>query len=222
MVSEKFPDGEPITRKYTPISWIEQLGRLDILIKVYFKNEKFPDGGKLSNYLNDMKEGEEITIRGPFGKFQYHGEGLCKIKIKLNPVTYHEKKYKKIGLLGAGTGITPLFQILQSADFNKEKEVEFTLFFGNTTEEDILLKKELEEFLENKNFNFKLIFMLSKPHNEWKGEVGHFNIDNIKKYMPEPSSDTIILHCGPRNLCREIYQDSLVKLGHDKLNIFEF
>mmetsp|Transcript_358 Transcript_358/g.344 ORF Transcript_358/g.344 Transcript_358/m.344 type:complete len:298 (-) Transcript_358:78-971(-) len=221
MISEEFPEGEPVTRKYTPISWIEQRGTVDILIKVYYTNERFPGGGKMSNYLNNLKEGQDIDVRGPFGKFNYLGDGLCKIQIKFKPVTYREHKFKKIGMLGAGTGITPLFQVLQSADRNKDL-CEFVLFFGNTTEEDILLKEELQAFEKNKNFKLTLVFMLSKPSDGWKGEIGHFNTENIKKYMPEPSEDSIILHCGPRSLCKDVYQANLIKLGHKKENIFEF
>jgi NAD(P)H-flavin reductase len=210
-----------VCRKYTPISWFEQKGTVDILIKVYFKNEKNLENGKMTNYLYNLKEGSEIDVRGPFGKFTYLGDGLSKILIKYKPETFHEYRYKKIGMLGAGTGITPLYQILNAADKNKDI-CEFTLFFGNSTSKDILLREELENFVKNKNFNFKLVLMLSKHEEDWKGEIGHFNEENIKKYMPEPSDDTLILHCGPRSLCREIYQVVLKKLGHKEINIFEF
>lgn len=194
---------------------------MDILIKVYFKNEKNPDNGKMTNFLFNLKEGSDIDVRGPFGKFTYLGDGLSKILIKYKPETFHEQKYKRIGMLGAGTGITPLFQILQAANRNKDI-CEFVLFFGNTTSKDILLKEELEEYEKEQNFKFKLVLMLSKPEDDWKGEVGHFNEENIKKYMPEPSDETLVLHCGPRSLCREIYQPVLEKLGHKAVNIFEF
>ena len=75
---------------------------------------------------------------------------------------------------------------------------------------------------KNKKFNFKLVLMISQKDENWKGEIGHFNLENIKKYMPEPSDETLILHCGPRSLCSDVFQKSLLSLGHNKLNIFEF
>lgn len=176
----------------------------------------------MSNYLYGLTENQDIEVRGPFGKYQYLGEGRSKIQIKFKPVTYHEQKYKKIGMLGAGTGIAPLYQVLQAADINKESECEFILFFGNTTSKDILLKEELTEMAKRKNFKFTCIFMISKEEENWKEELGHFNIDNIKKYMPEPSDEHLILHCGPRSLCRDVFDKNLKELGHKPINIFEF
>lgn len=79
--SEKFPDGEPVCRKYTPTSWIKEKGKFELLIKVYHKNKNpnFPEGGKLSQYLNDLEIGSFIDVRGPFGKLTYLGDGDFKI-----------------------------------------------------------------------------------------------------------------------------------------------
>ena len=103
-----------MTRKYTPISTIYQNGTFDLLIKVYFKNvhPKFPLGGMMSQNLNDLKLNESIKVRGPFGKLTYLGDGNFKILTKYKPLTYKEKKYKKVGMLAGGTGITPFYQVI--------------------------------------------------------------------------------------------------------------
>ena len=43
---------------------------MDLVIKVYFKNvhPKFPDGGKMTQYLENMAIGDSIDVRGPSGK----------------------------------------------------------------------------------------------------------------------------------------------------------
>lgn len=69
-------------------------------------------GGKMSQYLNDIKLEENIKVRGPFGKLTYLGDGNFKILTKYKPLTYREKKYKKVGLLAGGTGITPFYQVI--------------------------------------------------------------------------------------------------------------
>jgi NAD(P)H-flavin reductase len=75
------PDGERVSRKYTPVSWIFEEGKFKLLIKVYFKDvlPQFPEGGKMSQYLNDLTLGDSIIVRGPFGKITYHGNGKLKI-----------------------------------------------------------------------------------------------------------------------------------------------
>lgn len=45
--------------------------------QVYHKNvhPKFPEGGKMSQYLNGMKIGDTIDFRGPNGLLVYKGPG---------------------------------------------------------------------------------------------------------------------------------------------------
>ena len=45
--------------------------------KVYFKgvHPRYPEGGKMSQYLDNMKIGETIDVRGPSGKLTYFGRG---------------------------------------------------------------------------------------------------------------------------------------------------
>lgn len=169
-----------------------------------------------------MELGKTINCRGPFGKFRYLGDGNCQFLTKYFPLTYSNRKYNKIGMLAAGTGIAPIFQILQAADRNGESDVEFTLFYGNSTAKDILLRKELTQFVTNNKFKFKLVLMINNKEDNWEGEVGHFNQDNIKKYMPFPDDKTLIIHCGTRSLCRDVYTKYSLIIGHKKENIFEF
>ena len=47
-------------------------------LQVYFKNvhPKFPDGGKMSQHLEQMNIGDTIDVRGPSGKLSYEGKGI--------------------------------------------------------------------------------------------------------------------------------------------------
>lgn len=48
-----------------------------LFLQVYHKNvnPKFPEGGKMSQYLDDMKIGDIIDFRGPNGLLVYKGSG---------------------------------------------------------------------------------------------------------------------------------------------------
>ncbi len=50
---------------------------------------------------------------------------------------------KNIGLIGGGTGITPLYQVL-NAVYTFHDKVNVSLLFANKSSSDILLKEELE------------------------------------------------------------------------------
>ena len=58
------------------------LGHMDLVIKVYFKNvhPRFPDGGKMSQHLENMNIGDTIDVRGPSGLLVYKGQGEFAIK----------------------------------------------------------------------------------------------------------------------------------------------
>jgi NAD(P)H-flavin reductase len=74
----------------------------------------------MTNYLNELDLGQSITVRGPFGKLTYLGDGNFKILKKFKPLTFLEKRYTKVGMIAGGSGITPFFQvrILRIISFN--------------------------------------------------------------------------------------------------------
>merc|ERR1711957_91180 len=216
---------EEVCRKYTPTSTIYENGKFDLLVKVYFKDvhPKFPRGGMMSQNLNDIKLNESIKVRGPFGKLTYLGEGNFKILKSFKPLTYKEKKYKKIGMLAGGTGITPFYQILQAANIQKDA-CEWSMIFGNKSTTDILLKEELENLSKSETLNFKPFFTIDSktPEENWTGGVGFITKEMIKERLPAPSDDTLILMCGPPVMCTKVLMPYLEEMGYSKDDIFGF
>ena len=53
-----------------------------MILQVYFKNvhPKFPDGGKLTQYLENLPIGETVDVRGPSGLLVYQTPGVLSIK----------------------------------------------------------------------------------------------------------------------------------------------
>lgn len=133
-----------------------------------------------------------------------------------------EKTFTRIGMLAAGSGITPMYQILLAADKYKDKCKEIVLFFGNRSSKDILLREELDKMHKNARFNFKLVLMIDHQEEGWQGEIGHFNKENIAKHMPRVDDATLILTCGPPKLCREVLIPILKELGYPKENLFDY
>ncbi|MED6287365.1 NADH-cytochrome b5 reductase 3, partial [Characodon lateralis] len=69
-------NGQLVVRPYTPVSSDDDKGFVDLVVKIYFKgvNPKFPEGGKMSQYLESLKIGDTIEFRGPSGLLVYKGK----------------------------------------------------------------------------------------------------------------------------------------------------
>jgi NAD(P)H-flavin reductase len=213
---------EKVSRKYTPISHITQLNTFDLLIKIYYKSQQHPEGGKLTQWLDQVPIGTEVNMRGPRGRFYYYGNGdfhLASKKVK--PITWRKKQYKKVAMICGGTGITPIYQILQAADLNKDS-IEYTLLYGNRSSKDILLKKELDGISKDKNINLKLFYTIDKDEEGWDGLVGYITKDKIEKYISPPSDDTLILTCGSGKMCKKYLVPLLIEMGYKEENIHNF
>lgn len=173
-----------VERKYTPISMVTQRGYVDILLKVYFANvhPKFPEGGLMSQYVNNMKIGDHMLMEGPKGRLYYEGHGNFNISKK--PVTGKTK----IGLISGGTGITPCYQVLQAGLKNNDG-TSHSLVFGNRTTNDILLKDELLALKEQYPDKFKLFLtvdMQPDPSENWQQGVGFITKEMLQKALPAP------------------------------------
>ncbi|XP_075066621.1 NADH-cytochrome b5 reductase 3 [Mixophyes fleayi] len=207
-------DGNLVVRPYTPVSSDDNKGFVDLVVKIYFKNvhPKFPDGGKMSQYLEELKIGETIDFRGPSGLLTYEGKGLFKIRPdkKSPPV---DKKVKKLAMIAGGTGITPMLQLIRAIMKDKDDKTVCYLLFANQTEEDILLRNELEE-VEVNNSRFKLWYTLDRAPEQWDYSQGFVNEDMIKSFMPAPGDDVLTLMCGPPPMIQYAINPSLDKLGY--------
>ena len=137
--------------------------------------KKFTDH-EFSLALRACKIGDWAKIDAPYGQLTFEGE------------------YPKIALLSGGIGITPFMSIIRNAT-DKWLESQITLFYGCRTEKDIVFKKELEESAK-KNKNLKLVFVITEPSPQWRGETGIITADLVKKELPD-YKENMFYTCGP-------------------------
>ncbi|XP_033645829.1 NADH-cytochrome b5 reductase 3-like isoform X2 [Asterias rubens] len=208
-------DGKLVIRPYTPVTCDDDKGYMDLVVKVYFKDvhPKFPEGGKMSQYLENMEIGDSIDVRGPSGLLVYDGCGQFSIKAdkKSEAVKTHAKN---IGMIAGGTGITPMLQLVRQVLKDPADKCNVWLLFANQTEKDILLRPELEEISKEHGDRFKLWYTLDRPDEGWEYSSGFVNEDMLRDHMPPPSSDTLVLMCGPPPMINYACLPNLEKLGY--------
>ncbi|ESN98463.1 hypothetical protein HELRODRAFT_185829 [Helobdella robusta] len=208
-------DDKLVIRPYTPISCEDDKGYMELLVKVYFKgvHPKFPEGGKMTQYLENMKIGESIDVRGPNGLLVYKGLGLFKIQAeKKLPAKDH--KYKKLCMIAGGSGITPMYQMIHCILKNPNDKTQLWLLYANQTESDILLRNELDELAANHPDSFKCWYTLDRPQPDWKYSTGFVNDEMISSHMCPPASDVLVTMCGPPPMIQFACTPALDKLNY--------
>jgi len=186
-IKAKDNEGKEFMRNYTPVTGDEVQGFFKLVIKVYPQ-------GKMSKYLADLPLHAKIECKGPQGALQYNGRGVFEIKRKTGLVT---KTVKRVGMLAGGTGITPMYQLIHAILRDSKDATELSLIFGNLTEDDILLRNELEKKISEYKKQLKIYFVLDKSNPGWTGGTGYITPAIIQTHLPPPSPDTLILMCGP-------------------------
>lgn len=177
------PEGaeKPVLRPYTPISDEDARGHIDLLVK------KYP-GGPMSTVLHDLTPGQRLDIKGPLPKYKWA-----------------PNKHSHVALVAGGTGITPMYQLCRAIFSNPDDKTKVTLVFGNVTEEDILLKKELVELENTYPQRFRAFYVLDKPPKTWQGGSGFITKELLKTVLPEPKEDNIkVFVCGPPGLMNAV------------------
>ena len=205
-------------RAYTPTSSVDEVGYFDLVVKIYFKNvhPKFPNGGLMSQYLDSLPIGAVLDVKGPLGHIEYTGKG--------NFLVHGKPKFaKRLAMLAGGTGITPIYQVAQAILKDPEDETEMHVVYANRTEDDILLREELDAWAK-KYDRFKVWYVVQESVREgWEYSVGFITESILREHTPGASEDTLALACGPPPMIQFAVQANLEKVGYDiKNNLLVF
>ncbi|CAG9563237.1 unnamed protein product [Danaus chrysippus] len=210
-------DDDLIIRSYTPVSSDDEKGYVDLVVKVYFKNvhPKFPEGGKMSQYLENMKIGDTIDVRGPSGRLQYAGNGTLLVK-KLRKDPPVKIVVKKLNMIAGGTGITPMLQLIRQICKDENDNTQLRLLYANQTEQDILVRPELEKYQSEYPDQFRLWYTIDRAEKDWKYSTGFINEHMIKDNLFSPADDVMTLMCGPPPMINFACNPALEKLGYSE------
>lgn len=208
-------NGEFVMRPYTPVTGDELPGYVDLVIKVYFPNERFPEGGKMSQLLDTLEIGDSVDIQGPVGHIEYKEPGLFLVKKKPRQVTH-------LAMLAGGTGITPMYQVLEAILKNSDDKTKCSLIYANQTEDDILLRDELDAMAKEYPDRVKIWYTVDRPVAGWKYDKGFISHDMCEKHLPPASDVTLALMCGPPPMIKFACIPNLEKMGYKADNILAF
>ncbi|KAJ6846898.1 nitrate reductase [NADH] [Iris pallida] len=213
--------GKLCMRAYTPTSAADAVGYFELLVKIYFKGEnpKFPEGGLMSQHLESLPVGSSVDVKGPTGHIEYTGRGNFLVGGKA-------RFARRLAMVAGGTGITPLYQVIQAVLRDRaEDRTEMHLVYANRSEEDILLREELDRWAREHPEQFKVWYVVSsaKRKEEWKYSEGYVTESILREHIPMgggggSDDDTVALLCGPPAMVKSAVVPNLEKMGYDVAN----
>lgn len=170
---------ENVKRPYSIASSPDHKDWIDINFRVY-------SFGRFTPSLFNLKIGDKIKAKGPYGIF-----------------TYEEGESKNVVFLAAGTGIAPLRGIIKFIE-EKNLDVNMILFSCCKTTEDMIFDKEFKKLAEeNENFKYiPTITRINECKKEWRGEKGRINIEMIKNYIKDLKRQLFYI-CGPNEMVKD-------------------
>ncbi|CAK63858.1 unnamed protein product (macronuclear) [Paramecium tetraurelia] len=167
-------------------------------------------------WIEKMIPGDSALIKSPLGSFFYFGSGNTFRIQKPQRIT---AKYKRIMMIAGGSGIAPMYQIIQAVANNSSDKTQLQLLYANKTQQDILLYNELKAFEASKKI--KLHLTLDKPLASWVQFSGFVSRSMIERAFGTIDKHTLVLVCGPPKM-RQLVGQIFHELNVDSNNFYMF
>jgi sulfite reductase subunit B len=143
--------------------------------------------GKLTNALHELQVGEEVGVRGPFGK------GF--------PI--EELVEGDLLFVAGGIGLAPLRSLIQHCVVHRKDFGRLTLLYGAKRPVELLFREELQAWRRAEDFDVQLI--VDAGDEQWTGPVGL-----ITKLIPSLEfnpSRTVAVVVGPPVMYRFVIKE---------------
>ena len=174
-----------LKKSYSPTSHPSETNTFDLLVKAYPPRP----GGGVGAAICALEKGDLL-----------HGKLKSERMVHGSPII--AKRWDRIGLVAGGTGVAPLVQIIRIVLDDPTDKTQIQLLSINRYEEDILMRKELDELAKQHPDRFSVKYSLtgkSGPPENWDGYTGRGSVEMAKEALPPPSdgeSTTMIFVCG--------------------------
>jgi len=147
--------------------------------------------GKLTQVLHDLKEGDEVGIRGPFG----------------NGFPIHILEGSDLLFIAGGIGIVPLRSVINYAIDNRREFGKVTILLGCSSPENMLFSDDFNSWSKQTDLNFECTVDRGDP--DWKGNIGL--ITSLIPGIDLVPERTFALIVGPSVMYKYVIRELLKK-----------
>lgn len=157
--------------------------------------------GCLTDWLHLMDVGQQITIRGPYGKpFPVEGELLG----------------QDLLFIAGGVGLAPLHSVINYVLDNRDRYGKVDIVYGSRSKDDLLDLNEIQSSWMDPKNRMDVHLTIDRPQEGWDGHVA-FVPTFVKELMFDPHKAVLV--CGPPIMIKFVLQ-ALTELGFEKTQIY--
>ena len=212
---------EEVVRAYSMANYPEEKGIIMLNVRIASPPPRGPEGippGIMSSYIFDLKEGDEVTISGPYGEF------------------FATENDVEFVFVGGGAGMAPMRSHIfdQFKRINTDRKVSF--WYGARSFREAFYIEDFDG-IQQENDNFEWHIALSDPQEEddwgnpesesrkplgskmgYTGFIHQVLLDNYLSKHPSPE-DCEYYMCGPPMMNQAVL-NMLDELGVEPENVF--
>lgn len=197
--------GETVTRAYSMANYPMEKGILLFTIRIAFPpgyKEDIPPG-IMSSWVFNLKEGDEVTVSGPFGEF------------------FARETDAEMCFVGGGAGMAPMRAHLLDLFARLHTKRKVTYWYGARSLKEAFYQDEFDAIARaNPNFQWHLALSEPLPEDNWKGYTGFIHQVLHEQYLKNhPAPEDIEYYmCGPGPMTKAVIA-MLLDLGVERENI---
>ena len=176
-------DDETI-RAYSMANYPEEYG----IIMLNVRNATPPPSnlslpcGKMSSFIWSLKEGDKVTISGPFGEF------------------FAKETDAEMVFVGGGAGMAPMRSHIfdQLKRLNSDRKMSF--WYGARSKREMFYVEDFDGLAaDNENFEWHVALSDPQPEDNWEGYTGFIHNVLLENYLKdhEAPEDCEFYMCGP-------------------------
>ena len=195
---------EEVIRAYSMANYPDEKGMLKFNIRIATP----PPGsdhppGLMSTFVFDLKEGDKVTVMGPFGEF------------------FARDTDAEMIFIGGGAGMAPMRSHIFDQLKRLKSDRKITFWYGARSWRETFYNEEYDQLAEEfPNFEWHLALSDPQPEDNWEGPTGFIHnvlYENYLKDHPAPE-DCEYYMCGPPMMNASVIK-LLLDMGVEPENI---
>lgn len=175
---------EPVLRAYSMANYPEEEGIIMLNVRIASpppNNLTLPPG-KMSSFIWSLKEGDKVTISGPFGEF------------------FAKETDAEMVFVGGGAGMAPMRSHIFDQLRRLKSDRKMSFWYGARSKREMFYVEDFDMLQkENDNFAWHVALSDPQPEDNWEGYTGFIHnvlFDNYLKDHEAPE-DCEYYMCGP-------------------------